>query len=187
MNGTDQKILYWDSCMYLAWLKGEESHGKSHIQAMVQIAKDNFELKNTIITSAITLIEVLSSKLTPEQEEQFQKTFRSPSHILYDVDPPVALKARQFRERFLNHPSGWGISTPDAIHLATAAIFNVNEFHTFDNGQKDKKTLGLLELNGDERVDNLTICKPTVPQEELGLATPPPDPLKDRNLEPGQL
>jgi predicted nucleic acid-binding protein len=169
--------------MYLAWLKDEQSHGKNHIQAMAQLAKDNFELKNTIITSAITLIEVLSAKLTAAQEEQFQKTFRSPNHILYDVDPPIALKARQFRERFLNHPSGKGISTPDAVHLATASIFSVNEFHTFDDGQKDRKTLGLLELSGDERIDKLVICKPVVPQTELGLTTTVPDDLLSRRIE----
>ena len=42
MSGISQKTYYWDSCMYLAWLKGETSHGNQHIQAMAQIAKDNF-------------------------------------------------------------------------------------------------------------------------------------------------
>jgi predicted nucleic acid-binding protein len=140
---------------------------------MAQIAKENFELKNIIITSVITRIEVLSSKLTPEQEEKFKKTFRSPNHTLHDVDPPIADKARQFRDQLLNHVSGKILSTPDAIHLATAAIYGANEIHTFDDGQKDNKHLGMLELNGDQRVEKLVICKPTVPQGELGLPTAP--------------
>src|SRR5258707_7739962 len=102
-------------------------------------------MKNVIITSVITQIEVLSAKLTSEQEELFKKSFRSQYHIQYDVDPPIAQKARQFRESLLNHASGKGLSTPDAIHLATAAIYRAEEVHTFDNGQKDKKWIGLLE------------------------------------------
>ena len=60
-----------------------------------------------------------------------------------------------------------GMSLPDAIHLATAAIYKADEVLTFDDGQKDKKALGLLELNGDERVEKLVICKPTVKQQIL--------------------
>ena len=166
MSGIKEKIYYWDACIYLAWLKGEESHGKEHMAALKLIAQENFEMKNVIITSVITQIEVLSAKLTAEQEALFKKSFRSQFHIQYDVDPPIAQKARQFRELLLN-PSGKGLCLPDAIHLATAAIYKADEVLTFDDGQKDKKTLGLLELNGDRRVEKLVICKPTVKQQVL--------------------
>jgi predicted nucleic acid-binding protein len=183
MSGTKQRIYYWDACIYLAWLKGEESHGKEHMAALKVIAQENFEMKNVIITSVITQIEVLSAKLTADQEELFKKSFRSQFHIQYDVDPPIAQKARQFRESLLNS-SGKGLALPDAIHLATAAIYKADEVLTFDDGQKDKKSLGLLELNGNERVEKLAIRKPTVPQAELGLATTAPDSLTDRKIEP---
>jgi predicted nucleic acid-binding protein len=183
MSGTKTKIYYWDSCIYLAWIKGEDSHGRQYKEALRQIAHENFEGKNIIITSTITQIEVLDAKLTDEQKEQFRKTFRSQTHIQYDVDPPIAQKARQFREQTLNHISGKKLSTPDAIHLATAAIYNAAEVHTFDDGQKDKKTLGLLELNGDASVDKIVICKPTVPQRELGLATIAPEQISERRID----
>jgi predicted nucleic acid-binding protein len=166
MSGIKEKIYYWDACIYLAWLKGEESHGKEHMAALKLIAQENFAMKNVIITSVITQIEVLSAKLTTEQEELFRKSFRSQFHIQYDVDPPIAQKARQFRESLLN-PSAKCLSLPDAIHLATAAIYKADEVLTFDDGQKDKKSLGLLELSGNERVDKLVICKPTVKQGNL--------------------
>ena len=149
--------------MYLALLKGEQSHGQAYIDSMMQISKQNFENKNIIITSVITLTEVLSSSLTTEQEEAFLKTFKATNHTLYDVDYAIARKARQFREAFLNHQSGKTLATPDAIHAATAVIYQADEMHTFDDGQKNKKFLGLLELSSNSSLDNLLICKPFIP------------------------
>jgi len=48
---------------------------------MIKIAKDNFENKNEIFTSVITLTEVLRAKLTDDQEEKFHGTFKSINHI----------------------------------------------------------------------------------------------------------
>jgi hypothetical protein len=79
------------------------------------------------------------------------------------------MKARDFRQRLLNHQSGKTLATPDAVHLATASIFKA-EFWTLDDGRTDKKHLGLLGLNGDERVDYLKICKPWASEPELGIS-----------------
>lgn len=78
------------------------------------------------------------------------------------------MKAREFRDRFLKHPSGKGLSTPDAIHLATAAIYKADELWTLDDGKKTKH-LGLLELDGHEWADKLAIKRPMVEQPDLGL------------------
>ena len=162
MTGTKRRVHYWDACMYLALLKGETSHGKQHVESMVQISKDNFENKNVIITSVITLTEVLSSSLTADQEEAFSKTFKATNHTLYDVSYSIAKKARELREAFLKHSSGRKLATPDAIHIATAMVYQVDEMNTFDDGQKEKKHVGLLELNGDALMQGLIICKPNV-------------------------
>jgi predicted nucleic acid-binding protein len=175
MNGTEQtRIIYWDACVYLAWLMEEKSHGKVHMDAIAQIANENFQRKNVIITSTITFIEVMASKIRAEKEALFRKSFRTGDHIAYDVDPPIALRARELRENLAKHESGKNLSTPDAIHIATALIYKADCLFSFDDGQKEKRHLGLLELNKDARVDGLEICKPNVPQQELGLATPVP-------------
>jgi hypothetical protein len=97
-----------------------------------------------------------------------KRTFRSSNHILYDLDPPIGDKAIQFREQALI--SGFRVlSLPDAIHLSTAAIYGANEVHTFDDGEKDNRFTGLLELNGAKCVDGLIICKPTLAQPNLPL------------------
>lgn len=169
MSGSDKlKVSYWDACIYLAWLKREvDAHGEECIAAIERLASDNFQKKNLIITSTLTFVEVLSSTLTEEQERRFRQSFRHQDHISYDVDPPVAMKAREFRQRFLNHPSGKKLATPDAIHLATAAIYRA-EFLTLDDGKKNPKSIGLLELNGQEAVDSLVIVRPTLPPDPEG-------------------
>jgi predicted nucleic acid-binding protein len=168
MSGTD-KLIYWDACVYLAWLKEEKEHGQQAIDAILQTAKDNFEKKVIIVTSTITYVEVLSSHMNEDQERSFRRSFRTQHHIARDVDPPVALKAREFREKLLSHKSGKTLATPDAIHLATASIYRA-EFWTFDEGNKGHH-LGLIELNGEDRIDRLTICKPYLNQGVLPLTS----------------
>jgi len=157
MNGTSrQETIYWDSCIYIAWLIGETQHGKGCKDAIRQMAEDNASHKNVIISSIITYTEVLAINLTADNEALFRKSFRTQHHIAYDVDPPIALKAREIRERFLRRDDGKKIKTPDALHLATAIVHKAERFLTFDDG--------LLVLNGDARVDGLIISKPFVDQ-----------------------
>ena len=92
-------------------MRDEQSHEQPYIDSLAQIDKDNFEQKNVIITSVITLTEVLSSKLTQGQEEKFLKTFKRVNQLLYDVDYAVATKARKFRGAFLKHASGKTLTT----------------------------------------------------------------------------
>src|SRR5262249_38418980 len=108
------------------------------------------------------------AKLTPDEQEQFRKTFTFSNHTLYDVDPPIARKARSFRERVLAETSKV-LTTPDAIHLATAAIYGAHEVHTLDDGQKQEKAryIGIVELNGKPCVDGLAIVRPSTPQAVL--------------------
>ena len=60
------------------------------------------------------------------------------------------------------------LKPPDAIHLASAVLGNVAEFHTFDG---DGRRPGLLQLDGEiDRLDGgkLRICTP-----DVGGAPPP--------------
>ena len=168
MSGNKQKIIYWDANVYLAWLKGEEIHGRTYLDAIRETAKENFEKKVVIITSTITLVEVLQAKLSEEQERLFRKSFKYQDHIARDVDPPVAIMARNFRQSLYAKNERKTVTTPDAIHLATASIYDA-EFWTFDNGGSNKRSLGLLELSENDEVGKLKICKPWIPQTDLPL------------------
>ena len=159
MSGNEVKrVLYWDTCIYLAWLKGEDN-GASVNEGIKEAVDENWDGKLLIVTSTITLIEVLESSLTDEQEVRFQQSFRKQLHVLRDVDPAVAVKARVFRGSFMA-PGSKRLAVPDAIHLATAAIYKCDEFWTLDGGGKDKRHIGLLELNEDARIDGLKVKIP---------------------------
>jgi predicted nucleic acid-binding protein len=130
----------------------EPQHGKDCLDAIRQLATENHQQKNTIISSTITYIEVLAIKIGDDNEALFRKSFRTQDHIAYDVDPPIALKARDLRERFVDDKTGRKLHTPDAIHLATAIIHKADHFLTLDGK--------LLKLNGDDRLEGLVIGNP---------------------------
>jgi predicted nucleic acid-binding protein len=161
------RTIYWDACVYLAWLMDEKSQGEDAIRAIEHVLRENFQRKNTIITSTLTFIEVLPSRIGAEKNEQFQRSFRTGHHIAYDVDPPIARKAAEIREKFIKREGGKNLATPDAIHVATALIYRADCIFTFDDGQKDRRHLGLLELDKNDRVDGVHICRPHI--AEFGL------------------
>ena len=56
----------------------------------------------------------------------------------------------------------FGLKLPDAVHLATAVLLQVDEMHTFD--RKD-----LIRLDNNAQLGWLRIRKPSAPQKSLGL------------------
>lgn len=148
----------------------DENRPKEEMDGIASILEDNKNGKNLILTSVITMAETLAAKLGPAAEAQFQACFKGGPISMISVDWAVSLKARELRDFYGRQKSGLVLSTPDAIHLATAIIHGVNEFHTFDGKNTKKhgeKTLGLLQLNGAVAGHNLTICKPLAKQPRL--------------------
>jgi predicted nucleic acid-binding protein len=112
-----------------------------------------------IVVSAIALVEVLSRDRTSGIDSQRVPDFFDNDYIL--LDKHLGDFAR--RLMLAGHP---GLKPLDAIHLATACVENVDQFHTFDDR--------LLALDGViDRLDGtrLVIKKPAVPA--------PPAPLLD--------
>jgi predicted nucleic acid-binding protein len=107
-----------------------------------------------IVVSAIALVEVLARNRTSGIDEQRVRDFFDNDYILLvNVDKHLGDFAR--RLMLAGHP---GLKPLDAIHLATACIANVDEFHTFDDR--------LLALDGViDRLDGtrLVIKKPALP------------------------
>jgi len=127
-----------------------------------------------LLTSVITTVEILEGHMTPAVKEQFNRLFDRSNILAADVTDRIADKAHELRDHFakrgLKSPDGktdMHLCTPDAIHLATAIVHKVDEFHTFD--LKDKRgCLGLLPLSGHIAGNYLNICEPSAP--------PPPAP-----------
>lgn len=176
MSGK-KPIYYWDSCIYIAILSDDESEW---VQAALEILDRNRRAENKIITSVITKIEVLERlnskrEIDHGKESVFHSMFSPGAHEPLEVDVRTAEKARRLRSERVIRGLEKELSTPDSIHLATAIIAGVDEFHTNDEGKtKDKetmrKTVGLLHLTpADLAPDYLKICRPSVEQLVLPL------------------
>jgi predicted nucleic acid-binding protein len=107
-----------------------------------------------VVVSAIALVEVLAHDRTSGIDDQRVRDFFDNDYILLvNVDKHLGDFAR--RLMLAGHSR---LKPPDAIHLATACIANVDEFHTFDDR--------LLALDGAiDRLDGtrLIVKKPAVP------------------------
>jgi predicted nucleic acid-binding protein len=166
---TSPSRVAWDSCTWIAHIQRErilDPDGKTVIEdrgAMCRPVLDAAERGLIeIAVSAIALVEVLARNRTSGIDDQRVRDFFDNDYILLvNVDKHLGDFAR--RLMLASHP---GLKPPDAIHLGTACVANVDEFHTFDDR--------LLALDGMiDRSDctRLIIKKPSVPA--------PPAPLLD--------
>ena len=157
-----KKKYYWDSCIFIAWLKNEK-HNPGEIEGIEAIAKLVMENKADLFTSELTRTEVLEGKMASEERERFQKLFQRRNVISVDLGSRVMDLSRTIRE--WNHD----ISTQDSIHLATAILYEADEFHTTDGGGKRKRKGDLIPLSGNVAGHKLKICTPT--SDQPGLLT----------------
>jgi predicted nucleic acid-binding protein len=158
---TSPSRIAWDSCTWIAHIQRERifgPDGKTVTEdrgAMCRPVLDAAERGVIeIVVSAIALVEVLARNRTNGLDDQKVRDFFDNDYILIvNVDKHLGDFAR--RLMLAGHA---GLKPPDAIHLATACIANVDQFHTFDDR--------LLALDGViDRLDGtrLVIKKPAVP------------------------
>ena len=160
-------IYYWDSCLFLAWLKDEERKAgeMDGVREVIERAKRR-EAK--IITSVLTSVEVLSGKIPAGMDTLFNGMMKRINQISMDIK--VANLAHDIRNEYAK-TGDKTVSTPDAIHLSTAILYRATEFHTFD-GDSSRKSLGLLQLSGDVAGHKLIICKPEAKRPQFDLRKP---------------
>ena len=163
---NNPKLLYWDSCIFLAWLKDESRPG-DEMAGLGSIARE-IEKKNfSVITSVITIAEILTGRSSEEVVTEFGKLFQRSNFQMINVDERIATKASEIRNHYIEkakREKGSSIRFADSLHLATAITSRVSRFHTFD-GSHEKR--GLLDLNGDVAGYPLVIEKPDTAQKEF--------------------
>ncbi len=166
-----EPIYYWDTCLFLAWIKDEE-RPTGEMDGVREII-DRFKRREVkIVTSVVTIVEVLSGRIPVGMESLISGLMKRINKL--GVDIKVAQMAHDLRDYYSNNRDkfeGKILSTPDAMHLATAIIHRVTEFHTFDH-DGDAKNLGLLPLSGNVGGNRLTICKPQAKNPQLDLRRP---------------
>jgi predicted nucleic acid-binding protein len=146
------KKVYWDSCVWLRLINQEQDH--ELCQSVLNAAMRG---EVVIWTSSLTLAEVYKFKcdgpksLAIEHDQLFEDYIASDFVIEVQVDHEIAVMSRRLCRSHapLKKPN-------DGIHLASAVVNNIDEFHSFD--QDD-----LLVLAGNvNRADGsiLKMCKP---------------------------
>jgi predicted nucleic acid-binding protein len=166
-----EPVFYWDTCLFLAWIKDEE-RPTGEMDGVREVIERSKRREMKIITSVLTLVEVLQSKLPAGVEGLFLGLMKRITKI--GMDTKVAMMAHDIRDHYMQRASefnGKTLSTADAIHLATAILYRATEFHTFDK-DGDARHLGLIPLSGDVAGHRLTICKPQARNPELDLRRP---------------
>ena len=154
---ADPLKVYWDACVWIGLINGEV--GKvDRCEHLIELAKKG---DVQLWTSTITLAEVYKKKcengivaLDEARDADFENYLLSNFVYLVQLDQAIGTLARRLLRK---HP---GLKKPnDALHLATAALNNVAELHTFDDDN-------LIPLDGKvARRDGefLKICEPPVP------------------------
>lgn len=154
---------YWDACAWIALIKREPGRFES-CRHTIELAEAG---KVEIWTSAFTLAEVFKRRidsnlvftLDEDKDKDFEDYIEKDFVIIVQVDVEVGTAARRLLRAYPD------IGKPqDAIHVATALLYDIDELHTFDR-------VDLLGLNGIlDRNDGqkLAICPPPKP--------PPPPP-----------
>lgn len=158
----EPKRIYWDSCAWLGLINDENNKwlGCQYVMSLahkglVEILASTFVLAEVFKTRCDEPYKMLAEERDIILEDYFSEEFI----IKASVDLKVAIIARQL----LRYYGEYGLKKPqDAIHLATAVVYNADEMHTFDGSD-------LLHLNGKiKRSDGktLVIRKPPEPPIE---------------------
>jgi predicted nucleic acid-binding protein len=167
MAGGDP-VYYWDTCLFLAWIKDEE-RSTGEMDGVREVIERSKRREVKIVTSVLTSIEVLDSRLPVGLKTLFYGLMKRITRL--GMDSKVAAMAHDIRDHYMVRSAEFGgktLSTPDAIHLATAILYRVTELHTFDR-DGSAKSIGLLPLSGNVGGHKLTICKPQARNPGLDL------------------
>lgn len=158
---ADKPAYYWDACLFYEWL-GEQATTPAARRAKIQELTDENERGNNVIaTSVITHLEVLPEKLTEKDvsdEEDYLNLFDGQRFVEIEINTNIINRAREIRDHYYRpqtEEQGFKMmDLGDAIHLATASINNVTEFHTRDDDNRKAKVplLSLYERHGETKL-----------------------------------
>jgi predicted nucleic acid-binding protein len=144
---AEKKKVYWDACVWLALIKEEPGRVERCNYVIAQARLGHLE----IWTSALTLAEVFKvtqngqpNQLGEVNDHLFEEYLEQDYVTIVQVDVDIGTKARRLLRQFapLKKPT-------DAIHLASAVMSGLVEFHTFDEANLIPLSGQVLETGGD--------------------------------------
>ena len=134
MAGKPAKRSYWDSCVFLAWIKGEPGRA-THVDALLNEARKG---QLEVVTSVISITEVALAApakepgaVDAEVLKKIDALWQPPSPVkLAEFHRLIAVDACDIMRRAA--AQGRSLRPPDAMHLSTAARTRCDEFLTYD-------------------------------------------------------
>ncbi len=155
-----ERKYYWDACVFIAWLKAEPGRVTLCDGIVSEVEKGDA----VIITSSIVETEVLMGDLSAEVQEKFRALLKRKDVVAVNVDRTVSRLAGELRDYYRGQTPKQSIQGMDAIHLATAILYKVDEFHTFEPR--------LIRYNGNLAGHPLVICEPRSAKPTLPFGGP---------------
>lgn len=183
---TGKPRFYWDAVPLIAWVKDEKRDDPAEMDGLEEVAELAEKGKAVIMTSVLWRAEFWAADLTTGQKRKLREIFDYRLIEELGIDSRVmdlAGEIRAYHKKGRDAARLKNIRTPDAIHLASAILYEAVEFHTFDGKKGGGKTPGgLLSLDGNVAGHVLRICAPQAQQLRLKYsfgdeaAEPPPEP-----------
>ncbi len=135
MPEANTERVYWDSCLFLAYVNGEPGRADNIGAWLAVAAKGEIE----IITSTLAIAEVvfaaseqIGHPLDREIEDKINRLWVPPSPVrLAEFHQFVAAEAVSLMRSV--RTAGLSLKPMDAIHLATAKRLEVKRFETYDD------------------------------------------------------
>lgn len=156
---SGKEAIYWDSCIFIAYATNETRVDERDMAGVEELVKLIDMNQFVLVTSVITITEVLEKSSGTKAREIFLDFFKRPNSLLVDITRPIAEIAHDIRNDY-TLGNGQKLSTADSLHIASAINTRCSVFYTFD-GCSAKKD-GILQLHDQILAKyGLEISKPT--------------------------
>ncbi len=150
-------IIFWDSCIFLAWLNQEPDKDLIAIEYYLRLsANGKIELGCSTISRAEVLFLIRNDR---KKQDQWRKILDDPGIREVNVREDIAERAVELRDAV--HRRGGKLSLADALIIASAELIGAKELQSYDSD--------LIQLNG-QGIVALPIQPPPPPP-------PPPQPV----------
>ena len=158
MSGKDE-CAYFDSCIFIAYLKNEQRPDPNDMAGVNDLIERIDRAEIQLATSVLSLSEVLERGVPLGTREDFTQLWGRQNCHLIEVNRDIAEIAHTIRDYYQQQSDGWPtLTTPDALHVATAISFGCQTFYTFDQNSRKGRKRGLTTLSpliaGQYQVDN---------------------------------
>lgn len=134
------KLIGVDASIFIYFIE----ENPNYLELLKGFFKKNKEGEIKIVTSTITLLELLVQPLKQSRNdliEKYKKIFEESENIeLIDLSPEISEISAKIRAKK-------GIRTPDAVHIGTSIYCNADFFLTNDKRLKSVEDISIVILD----------------------------------------